>query len=215
MAEAAPVEERVRIGEAPRRLEAAVAHPAGATAGAVVCHPHPCFGGDMDTAVVVAVAGALAARGLATLRFNFGGVGASEGTRSEGAEAVGDVHVAAAALAGRLPPDAPLVLVGYSFGAWAALRATGDGCRARRVIAIAPPLAFSDWSFLDGVETPITLVVGDRDRFCPVDRADALAAPHRGRRTVRLAGADHFLHGREDDVAAVVIAAALPSPGGG
>jgi alpha/beta superfamily hydrolase len=191
------------IGRPPRLLEADLAVPVGAPrAGAVLCHPHPQYGGDMDNSVVVTVARALVSAGAATLRFNFGGVGRSQGEWSGGAEEVGDARVAFDALAARLAPEVPLVLIGYSFGAWAALRAAAQGCPARQIIAIGPPLDFLDWSFLAALATPVEVVVGEHDQFC--DRARLAGIPQRIRvRTIP--GADHFFAGRETAVAAAVI----------
>jgi len=191
------------IGRPPRLLEADLAAPEGAPrAGAVLCHPHPQYGGDMENPVVVAAGRALVSAGVAALRFNFGGVGRSQGGPDGGAEEVHDARVACEALAARLGPAVPVVLAGYSFGAWAALRAAADGCPARRIVAIAPPLAFLDWTFLTTLATPVDVLVGDQDQFC--DRARLATLPERV--TVRtIARADHFFAGREDEVAAAVV----------
>jgi len=155
----------------------------------------------MENAVVVAAAAALVAVGVAVLRFNFGGVGRSTGVSGGGEEEVTDVRTAFDALATRFAGGTPLVLVGYSFGAWAALRAAADGCPARRLVAIGPPLAFLDWTFLGALAAPVDVVVGDRDQFC--DAAGLGHLPARiGRRII--GGADHFLGGREVEVAAAV-----------
>ena len=182
--------------------------PAGAAGGAVLCHPHPEYGGDMDNSVVTMAARALAGAGRASLRFNFGGVGRSQGRYGGGDAEVDDVRAALAALATRLPPGAPLALVGYSFGAWVALRAACGTDGVGAVVAIAPPLAFFDWGFLGTLRVPTTFVVGDRDQYCPPDRLAAVHAAHRERIGVRaVPGADHFLGGREAEVAAAVLAA--------
>jgi hypothetical protein len=199
--------ERFAIGTPPRRLDGVLEVPAVARAGAVVCHPHPQYGGNMDNEVVVSVAEALAARGHAVLRFNFGGVGRSQGEYGGGDAELGDVRTATAALARRLPPGTPLLLAGYSFGAWVALRAACDGrapgLGVTAVAAIAPPLAFFDWSFLAGVPVPVTFVVGEHDQYCPAARLQQAVADARA--TLRtIAGADHFFVGREDEVAAAV-----------
>ena len=191
------------IGRPPRMLEADLALPPGPPrAGAVVCHPHPQYGGDMENAVVVAAAAMLVAAGVAVLRFNFGGVGRSTGVSGGGEAEVTDVRAAFDALAGRLADQVPLVLVGYSFGAWAALRAAADGCPARRIVAIGPPLAFLDWGFLGTLAVPVDVVVGDRDQFCDAARLGRLSAGI-GRRIIR--GADHFFGGREAEVGAAVV----------
>jgi len=176
--------------------------------GAVVCHPHPQYGGEMRNPVVEAVVRALVDTGWMALRFNFGGVGRSGGTYSGGSEEIGDVTVALKAVADRLPPGAPRVLAGYSFGAWAAAMAARDVDRLHRVVAVAPPLAFFDWSFAGSVRAPLVIVVGDHDQYCPRASLDALAATLVDRASVAIIPrADHFLAGREDDVAAAVRAA--------
>jgi hypothetical protein len=198
----------IEVGSPPRRLDGRVSVPAGAAGGAVLCHPHPEYGGDMDNSVVTMVARALAAAGRASLRFNFGGVGRSQGHYGGGDAEVDDVRAALAALATRLPPGAPRALVGYSFGAWVALRAACDTDAVGAVVAIAPPLAFFDWGFLGTLRVPTTFVVGDRDQYCPPDRLAAVHTAHRERIRVRaVPGADHYLGGREAEVATAVLAA--------
>ncbi len=201
-----PTEERLTIGPTARALEAVLARPTGdARAGVVVCHPHPEYGGAMDNPVVTAIAAALVDRELAVLRFTFGGVGRSGGGYTGGPGEVDDVRVALAALASRLPSGVPLALVGYSFGAWAAVRAAGETAGLGHVVAVGPPLSFLDWDGLAAVTAPVTFVVGDRDQFCPAAQLAATLATH-GDRIVcrRLGGADHFLAGREREAATVV-----------
>lgn len=202
--------ERVTIGEPPRALEGVLHGPAEATAGAVVCHPHPQYGGSMDAAVVVEIANALAAAGRRVLRFNFGGVGGSGGAYSGGAAEVWDVRAACDALAGRLPAGAPLALVGYSFGSWVGLQAAAAGAPVVRAVALAPPLDLLDFSFLAGVPCAIACIVGDRDQYCGAARAKALAAADRI--TVRIVpGVDHFFAGREAEIAGYVAEAVRPA----
>jgi uncharacterized protein len=198
-------ERSLTIKTSQRELEARLAAPATpARAGAVLCHPHPEYGGSMDNAVVVTAAGALVARGFATLRFNFGGVGRSGGSFSGGPAEVDDARAALGALAETLRPDDSLVLLGYSFGAWVALRAAA-GTSLRHVVAIGPPLDFLDWSFLGAVSAPITFVVGERDQFCAAAPLARVLAAQAGRIDLRrIAGADHFFVGREDEVATAV-----------
>jgi len=105
----------VRIGPAARLLDAELSEPAGPPrGGAVVCHPHPQMGGDMDNPVVLTVARVLVREGFAVLRFNFGGVGDSAGSYSGGPAEVDDVRAALAAVGAHVPPACPLVLAGYS-----------------------------------------------------------------------------------------------------
>jgi alpha/beta superfamily hydrolase len=167
-----------------------------------VCHPHPEYGGDMDNPVVLAAVRGCIEAGWVALRFNFAGVGESAGRYSGGDEEVRDVVAAAATLRDALPAGAPLIVVGYSFGAWAGARAAGE-VSARRMVAIAPPLAFFDWSFAGARRVPVTIIVGDRDQYCPLDRLALLPAED----VTLLEGADHFLAGRDGELTAAVRAA--------
>ncbi|HEX2050233.1 MAG TPA: alpha/beta hydrolase, partial [Actinomycetota bacterium] len=108
-------------------LEAAIDEPGRPpVAAVVVCHPHPRMGGTMDAPLLLALRDALVARSWAVLRFNFRGVGASEGEASDGIAEVADAR-GALAEARRRWPDAPLALAGWSFGAAVAVRAeAGD-----------------------------------------------------------------------------------------
>jgi uncharacterized protein len=162
----------------------------------------------METPVVGAVAAALAAAGRRVLRFNFGGVGRSGGAYTGGPGEVDDVRTALAVLAARLPADAAPALVGYSFGAWVAVQAAAAGVAVERVVAIAPPLDLLDFGCLTAVACPVVCLAGDRDQYCAAARLAAAAAQSGGRVVARtLAGADHFLGGREAEVAALVRAA--------
>ncbi len=197
-------EERLAIGRPPRVLEAILWSPEGrARAGAVLCHPHPQYGGDMHVAVVVAIAQALVERDVAALRFNFGGVGRSGGAYDGGRAEQRDVAVAVEALVGRLDADVPLAVIGYSFGAWVAAQAAPDLPQVNRVVAVAPPLALLDWRLVDRLRLPLAVVVGDHDAFCPDER---LAAFGELAVVTRLEGADHFLVGYETRVAEAVCA---------
>jgi alpha/beta superfamily hydrolase len=166
----------------------------------VVCHPHPEYGGDMDNPIVLAAVRGCLTAGWAALRFNFAGVGASTGRYSGGQEEVRDVAAAAAALRDALPAGASLAIVGYSFGAWAGARAACDLPGLRRLIAIAPPLGFFDWSFAAALPVPLSVIVGDRDQYCLGQRLASLAADD----VTMLPGADHFLAGREPEVAEAI-----------
>jgi uncharacterized protein len=184
-------------------LEARLAEPPSPPiGGAVVCHPHPEYGGDMHNPVVLAAVRGCLEAGWAALRFNFAGVGESGGRYSGGDEEVHDLVAAATTLRNALPASLPLVVVGNSFGAWAGARAAGE-VAARRVIAIAPPLAFFDWNFVGERRVPLAIIVGDRDQYCPRDHLALLPAED----VALLEGADHFLAGRDDDVTAAVRAA--------
>ncbi len=157
----------------------------------------------MWSPVVSAVADALVRAGMAALRFNFGGVGASEGVYDDGRAEQCDVGAAEAALASRVAPGTPLAVVGYSFGAWVGARAAAGLPRVRRIVAVAPPLAFFDWSFVDALHRPLDVVVGDHDQYCSADALARFVASHGARETI-IAGADHFFAGIDDQVARAV-----------
>lgn len=189
------------VGASPRRLEAVLATPAQPRGVAVVCHPHPQFGGDMDTPVVRRVTDALVHAGWTTLRFNFGGVGESEGAYAGGTGEMGDVVAAVDAVRAA---DLPLLLVGYSFGAWVALRAVGAGLAVERLVLIGPPFDMVGWESLGALPplVPVSVVVGERDQFCDVARLRAAPGLH----AVRvLSGSDHYFGNALDAVATAVV----------
>src|SRR5205823_3852327 len=141
--------DRVRLHTADGlSLEAEWASPSDARAIAVLCHPHPQYGGTMRSIVISALFEALPERGIACLRFNFRGVEGSEGSYAEGRDEPLDVAAAldAATVAA---VDGPLALIGWSFGADIAL-----GIDDRRVagwVGIAPPLRFRPERAYDAV----------------------------------------------------------------
>jgi alpha/beta superfamily hydrolase len=188
-------EEAVRVRCGPLSLEGRIALPPEAKRVAVVCHPHPQYGGDMDNPVVVAAAEALVDRGVATLRFNFRGVGGSEGSYSGTFAEVDDARAAVAFARERLP-DAALALGGYSFGAMVALAAGYDDPQVERLFAIALPVTMFDTSAIVGSTKPKLFLLGDRDAYCPFAALESLVKTLAGPNTlVKLSGADHFLAG--------------------
>lgn len=163
----------------------------------------------MDNPVVLAVAGRLQAAGVATLRFNFRGVGGSGRCYSGGAGEVADVIAAVDYIRG-FPALTDLTLAGYSFGAVMALRAGTDrpgnasGAGITRLVAIAPPLSMLDFDGLAACRRPMLFLVGDRDQFCPFADLEKGLAELGSPKLVRVAGADHFFSGHEDAIAEAV-----------
>lgn len=166
---------------------------------AVICHPHPLYGGNMGNNIVKGLADGLLARGVLCLRFNFRGTGRSQGRHDDGNAEVVDVR-AALDFVQRLDEADPhrIVLAGYSFGCWVALRAAVDDARPGRLVGIAPPVDEYDFSFLIHEKRPKLFIAGDRDFVCSVEKfkqlVDAIPEP---KVAATIPGADHFLFGRE------------------
>jgi hypothetical protein len=196
------MEETIRIASGAISLDGRLSIPAGATSGAVVCHPHPQYGGSMENDLVIALTEALGGAGFATLRFDFRGVGASGGTYDDGRGEVNDVQAAAGLLRDRLMASR-VALVGYSFGSVMALRAgTADPGATAGVVAIAPPVRMIGLDFLAGVALPLAFVTGDRDQFCPLAALESARERFAPGSTLGLIpGADHFFGGHLDTLA--------------
>ena len=169
--------------------------------GAVICHPHPLYGGDMHDTVVTALANAFQAAGVATLRFNFRGVGSSTGTHDDGTAELDDVKGAVTYLLSRLTVPT-VVVAGYSFGSMVGLRAGADDPRVHKLIGIALPIARRDASFLKTVTKPKLLISGDQDDISPTAKLKALIDDSPAPKTLVIVdGADHFFGGLEHRVA--------------
>jgi len=177
------------------RLEALLALPESPKAGLVICHPHPLYGGDMDNPVVVRVAEIAQALDMATLRFNFRGVGASGGIHAGGIGEKDDVAAALAALCGRLPAESPIGLAGYSFGAWVAARVAAAMPALPALALLAPPLGMYDLDFLGHAPAHTLLASGSRDQYCPVEALERLGT-RLGAKAEIIEGAEHFFFGK-------------------
>ena len=168
-------------------------------AAAVICHPHPLFGGNMTNNVTAALAHGLLQRQTICLRFNFRGTGRSQGRYGEGNAEVDDVRAALDYLLGvdRVDPER-VILAGYSFGCWVALKAAALDTRPGRLIGVSPPVDEYDFSFLTNEHRPILLMAGDRDFVCSEKKfADLVNAVPEPKMSVTFPGADHFHFGRE------------------
>ena len=185
-------------------LEGELASVDGAPRGAVICHPHPQYGGDMDNPVVRAAAGALAAAGHATLRFNFRGVGASSGGYDGGVGEVEDLRAAVHFLVQQTGSQ-QITLAGYSFGGIIALQVAPAAPAVDRLIAVAPPLSFAGLQSIASWTKDKLLIVGDHDQYCSVAQLTAqLARVVEPKQQQVIAGADHFFAGFTPAVADAV-----------
>jgi alpha/beta superfamily hydrolase len=176
-----------------------------ATHAAVVCHPHPLFGGTMHTKVVFHTMKALNALGFPVLRFNFRGVGLSRGEHDRGQGEVGDVRAALDWLDAEF--HRPIVFAGFSFGSAVGLRACADDPRVPALIAVGFPAApfqgpdeeprTYDIEFLRNCIKPKLFVSGARDQYGPREKLEELAARMPNpKKLVVIEGADHFFEGR-------------------
>jgi alpha/beta superfamily hydrolase len=164
--------------------------PSG-SGGAVIAPPHPLYGGSLDSPVVNELAWACVKRGIASLRFNWRGVGASAGQASGDPGAADEDY--AAALAHQLASVAgPLVACGYSFGACAALRAGAREPRVRRLLLVAPPPALLDRAALAGFAGRVLIVTGALDAMAPPAELEEIRGLAREARLAVIPDADHF-----------------------
>jgi len=166
---------------------------------AVICHPHPPDGGTMSNKVVTTMVRALAELGIASVRFNFRGVGQSQGEYDQGrGETLDLLAVSQWAIAQR-PGDA-FWLAGFSFGAWVALRAARQ-LPVQQMVAIAPPVGFRDFTGVPPPPCPWLVVQGDADDVVdPLKVFEWVAAADNPPTLVRMADAGHFFHGRLVDL---------------
>src|SRR5262245_14775880 len=176
--------------------------PDGARAGiAVVCHPHPLHGGTMQNKVAHTLARSLCGLGLAALRFNFRGVGASAGSYGSG---VGELQDALAVLdwAAQTRPHSTLWLAGFSFGGCVALQASLER-PVRQVVAVAPAV---ERCAVDGPpRCPWLVVQGLEDELVDSRAVRAWAGAQQGAvQLVELDGVDHFFHGRLNELRTVI-----------
>ncbi len=176
--------------------------PDGRSITAVMCHPHPQYGGSMHDAVLSTAADALLAAGVNCLRFNFRGVGASAGAFDQGEGETDDLMAVVDWLADEYPGNA-LWLVGYSFGAAVSWRALSR-CNPALTLLIAPPVGMMPFTEHGTLPGKVVALAGDQDNF--VDQATFAAWA--GVETHTIAGADHFFGGRHAELGNLVAAAA-------
>jgi len=186
------------------RLEALIREPAGAHApgAALILHPHPLYGGNMHNKVVFALQKSLGAAGMATLRFNFRGVGASGGVYADGIGEQDDLRRGLAHLAEHFP-GLPLYLAGFSFGAYLSLKVGVEDERIAGILSLGTPVGWGDVSFMEACAKPMFFIHGDADAFCdPTDLAEEFERLLQPKGIAWIEGADHFFTGKLGELAA-------------
>jgi alpha/beta superfamily hydrolase len=191
-------------------LEGILAIPdgAGPFPAVIVCHPHPLHGGSMDNNVVYSISETLTQASFALFKFNFRGVGGSQGEFGQGIGEQEDVKAAISFINTVKAVDSKRIgLAGYSAGAGFALPIGFKDARIKALAAVSPPLTMFDFDFLKGCPKPKFLISGSRDNFTPADQflefCRSLPEP---KECESIEGADHFWWGYESRLAAKVTA---------
>jgi alpha/beta superfamily hydrolase len=163
---------------------------------AVVCHPHPLFGGTMHNKVVFQIAKSLHQHGVPVLRFNFRGAGLSEGTHDKGRGEMDDVRAALDYLAATFP-GAPILLAGFSFGAYVGLRVGCEDARVKELVGAGLPVNGSDLSYLAECRKPKLILQSAHDQYGSRERTEALYGKlQEPKKLVFIDAPDHFFAGR-------------------
>jgi hypothetical protein len=190
------------------RLEALLdtPEPSPVRAAVVFAHPHPQHGGTMHTKVVFQGAKALSRIGCAVLRFNFRGVGASQGEFDRGEGEQADFRAGLDYMAARYP-GVPLWAAGFSFGSWVALEVGALDDRVSTLIGIAPPVVTSvsgqDYTFDATLEStkPKFFVQGEADEVCPLEGMwQFYGRLHEPKELAVIDGASHLFDGKTQEV---------------
>ena len=171
---------------------------------ALVCHPHPLFGGTLHNKVVYQAAKALDGLGMPVMRFNFRGAGLSEGKHDRGKGELDDVRTALEFLAGEFP-GTPLLLAGFSFGCWVGLRVGCEDERVEKLIGIGAPVNNSDFSYLQSCSKPKLFVHGSNDAHGDVSKLRRMVNELPGMNDLIVVdGVDHFFAGKIEELGAAI-----------
>lgn len=189
-------EERISFESAGLTIEGLYA-PGDGSKGVVVTHPHSLMGGSMANNVVDAIVSAFHNHGHTTLRFNFRGVGRSEGRFDDGVGEQEDVKGAIGFLKEKGLNE--IILAGYSFGAWVNSRVLAGYDGLSDVIMVSPPIDFVPFDFSHLAGKCGLIICGDSDQFCPLPSLENIVQ-HVGCRLEVVRGADHFYFGHEQEI---------------
>jgi len=170
--------------------------------GVVITHPHPLYGGDMHNNVVAAIARVYRQKGYTTLRFNFRGVGNSQGSHGDGVGEQKDVRAAVSYLADLSIEQ--IDLAGYSFGAWVNALTIINEPQLENMVMVSPPVAFIDFGPVSDLGSLRLIVTGSRDDMAPPDLIKKFYPAWNAEAQLEVInGADHFYMGYLDKLEAV------------
>ena len=190
-------------------LEAMV-NDSGGGSWVILCHPHPIYGGSMFDAVLDTVEQALTPMNLRTLRFNFRGVGSSEGEHDHGEGEVNDLLAVLEWLCEAKNPSIVSV-AGYSFGSVVASRGVANNDSVSRVVLVAPPT--SSMALATDLKLPVRIIVGDADPFVDLPQLQQWQHDQNDAEIVTIPGADHFFGGQHQalqSATSAIFSEALP-----
>lgn len=187
------------------QIEAILKEPAAQiTRAAIVCHPHPLFGGTMHNKVVYRIARVFSDAGFAVLRFNFRGTGRSQGEYDNGLGEQDDLRSAIKFIDGKYP-GAEMWLAGFSFGSAVMLRSAACDDRVRAFVAAGVPVPKYDFSDIARCNKPKLFVHGSLDEFGSLRDLETLFASLDEPKELKIIeGADHFFEGRLGELADAV-----------
>jgi alpha/beta superfamily hydrolase len=196
------VEEKIKFRSEKFQIEGLLCMQEGER-GAVITHPHPLYGGSMYNHVVETLTSVYNGKGFSTLRFNFRGVGLSQGSYGQGEGEKEDVKAALRCMNQRGKRD--IDLAGYSFGAWVNAKILNATSTINRAIMVSPPVAFLDFSFLSVSPKIKVVITGDRDEIAPADMVRGFIGTWNPSAHFEIIkGADHFYSARSDTLRSVL-----------
>ena len=193
------IEERITFSSGDLSLEGLLSR-GGSDRGVVISHPHSLYGGEMRNHVVEVIREVFSRKGWTTLRFNFRGVGRSQGEYDEGVGEQEDVRAAVRYL--KALGIKEVFLAGYSFGAWVNAQAALDLPEVAGSILVSPPQAMMDFSFLKDDSKTRLVIAGEKDDYGPVEEIIKIVETMNPPPPVKIIpDADHFFSGSTADLA--------------
>lgn len=170
--------------------------------GVILCHPHPLYGGNMFNSVIGTATKVAQQEGFSTFRFNYRGVGESEGSYGDGIGEMDDVKAAIDYLHSKVQDTSQsLILLGYSFGVKVGFPVAINDDRVKAIIAIAPTVEFDTFDYLKGCKKYKLFIAGDEDIYCPSDKIKELfKGLDEPKHLFIINGADHFFFDKEQSI---------------